>query len=209
MNRLQTTQAPVTEMWEPYRAPSVHSDVGVPLLQALVGAGLVGLAFGVLLLAAGVTWRTAGPVAGVVCALAAVGMWFWRLHWATGTLEKIESLTGLDLNHDGTVGVHDVVVNGQSVAPRNVQEIWQEKANNFVTWTFKHGTSLRAIRGSGLFTEGEIEKLSSMILRHDLDIARWKHLGDRKSGWGYTCTLEQALERVARIMWIPDKMKQH
>ncbi len=198
---------PIQETYEPYRAPSVHSDVGVPLLQAFVTGALIGLVLLAVALAVGWPFQAAALYGGVMLAVVTCIAWFWRLGWAEGTIEKVESLTGRDLNGDGEIGMHGVVVNGQRTAPRNPQEEWADKARTFVSWTYKHGTSLRAIRSSKLFTEGEIERLSSMILRPDLDIARWKHPGDRKSGWGYTCNIEQALERVSRIMWVPDKLK--
>lgn len=200
-------QAPLQETYEPYRAPSVHSDVGVPLLQALVTGALIGTLAAAALVTLGATLETAAFAWLLATTAVTTVAWFWRLSWAENTVEKIESITGRDLNGDGEIGVHGIVVNGQRAAPRNEQEIWADKARTFVTWTYKHGTSLRAIRSSKLFTESEIEKLSSMILRPDLDVARWKHPGDRKSGWGYTCNIEQALERVSRIMWVPDKTK--
>ncbi len=85
----------------PTRAPSIISDVLVPLLNALASALVVFLFIGAMTLQADVKIKI--PV--ILAGLALAGVWFSHLRagWDR-LLWSIEEITGADVNQDGQIG---------------------------------------------------------------------------------------------------------
>lgn len=192
------------ENYEPYRAPTAHSDVLVPLEQAAVLGIGIGLLF--ILLAYWRNWQADSRgwllLFAIPCLVVTLIMFFWRMGWISeNTLYKAETLTGTDINQDGEVGEppHPVTVNQKP----GETEIDREKKllERFLDACYQHGTDTRTLRNHG-FTDGQIVRLRALLIQPNIGIARWNDTS-RKGGWKLIVPRDQANEIVRRLLWLP------
>lgn len=185
------------DIYDPRRAPSVQSDVAVPLLQAVVSAIVVGL------LIAGILWLLdmRGDVIGqafviVACSVLVI-MWFYRLGWVEKTIERVETLSGVDLNGDGYVPPHAYTVNAKA---GKFDPIAFEKARlqEFIAYAYAHGTDTPTLRSQ--FNDKEIARFRVLLMQPNVGCAMWK-AGHHNQGWQFTEPLEKTLEIVSGLQW--------
>lgn len=194
---------PLQENYQPAREPSRHSDVVVPLLQAVISAALLTGFVGALIWA---SKSGAGPVWLLAVFMALLSaFWFWSLGWVKGTLYRIESLIRHDLTGDNQIGepeLRPVPVHGQEI-PRGVDANAaerQRRLREFVAVSFAKGTSVRALREAG-FTEPESEQLGGYL--RDLGVAAWVSDTYHKAGWRYLRSQTEIEKIIAHTVWLP------
>ena len=202
-----TTEPLAQEYEEPIRAPSIHADVWVPLLQAVTTGTIVGALF---IMAA--IWgelslppRSWALLWAIPCAGVVAVMWFVRLAWADSTIMKVENLFHTDLNRDGAVGQppHAMSVNHQPPAQAATIQRERERLEAFIHACYRVGTATRGLRSQG-FTDAEISRFRALLLRPDVGLARWR-TRSQKDGWLLTEPLPQTLVAINRLVWLPPR----
>jgi hypothetical protein len=202
----QGNNAPL-ELSEPRRAPSVHSDVTVPLSQALVTAFAITLiplsigGMGIILFGTdggGTWWKLLTLFCVLVFAVTLAKAWFWRVAWVESTIEKLESMTGLDLNDDGYVPPHFYSVRGQNdKRPVDPVEAERRLLLEFVEWAFSYGTSVDALERR--FDRKEIARFRALLMRQDVGCAEWNNAKSAQSGWKFTRPRDEVLRIVDNL----------
>ena len=88
----------------PCRKPTFTNDVAVPFFRALIPGSLslvAVISIGYLLeIDAGITW----PVGGIIAPLVAMAWYIHNHSYDTELLWNMETVTGVDINHDGRIG---------------------------------------------------------------------------------------------------------
>ena len=200
-----TTEPLAQEYEEPIRAPSIHADVWVPLLQAVTTGTIVGALF---IMAA--IWgelslppRSWALLWAIPCAGVVAVMWFVRLAWADSTIMKVENLFHTDLNRDGAIGQppHAMSVNHQPPPQAATIQRERERLEAFIHACYRVGTATRGLRSQG-FTDAEISRFRALLLRPDMGLARWR-TRSQKDGWLLTEPLAQTLAAINRLVWLP------
>lgn len=191
------------ELTEPRRAPSLHSDVGVPLAQAVVTACVValvpfaggGIAI-VLLNGSAEHWKLTALITTLVFAGALAKAWFWRMAWVEGTIDKLESLTGLDLpgNDRDTVGGY--VVNGRESGRAKSDAVVLKRArfHEFISYAHAHATDTPTLRQGG-YSQSEINEFRNLLIQ--AGAATWK-TDHHNQGWAFLHSVEESLDIAAR-----------
>jgi hypothetical protein len=198
-----------TESYEPQRPPSAHSDVLVPILQAAVPGALVGLLalLTAFYLQAELTDRQWLSLFGFPFLFVTGWKWFERLGWISeNTMNKVETLTRLDLNHDGTVGkppTHWAEKHTWTDDERKEAVVGAEhRLAQFVRACYEHGTTFRELRAAG-FDDRDIVKYRRICLGNR-DIAYYEN--GKGGKWILTQTDPgEAIKRLAmRGMFLPE-----
>ncbi len=191
------------ETHEPRREPKLESDVLVPLAQATITAGAVGIMAALLAWAAGWGWRV--PV--VAFALALAGGWLWRLRLVDALLWNVERWTGTDLNGDGVKGrptVSYTVANpGQARATvarenRTAEDDAKRAALlAFCDACFVKGCSEAAhgVKASGPDRVAFVTQRDVLL---SLGIARWRNPQRPKAGWVMAVSRERARQIITK-----------
>ena len=170
------------------RPQSLESEVWLPGLQALLTAGAVGLAVGLLAWVFQWSWRV--PV-GILAASVA-GAWLWRLRVADRLLWTLETWTGEDLNHDHQVGkpvLSYTLANPADARQAITRENRQEAADaerqgllDFVDRCVLAGCGERChhVQATGPARRDYVTHRDALM---SLGIARWKFEGNPRGGW--------------------------
>lgn len=192
----------IEDVTSPVRPPSVHSDVLVPLGQAIVSGLFIGIAGATAArLLFNLDWSIVEPLGILLFASVAAGTWFWRMGWASSTIERLEQRTGVDLDGDGQVGLapHAYTVNRTQQPKRDAIE--QEKARlaEFVAMIYQHGTDIRTLRTR--FADGEIARFRALLTRPGVNVAAWINPRNRNQGWRPIVSYEQAVEIIGQLQW--------
>ena len=194
---------------EPRRAPSVHSDVTVPLSQALVTAVAITLiplsvcGMAIILFAerqAGIWWRLLGLLSLLVFSATLAKAWFWRMAWVESTIDKLESITGLDLPGNDAEPPHWVTVRTNSNgARRQADPVAAERQllTDFVNYAFDNGTSVDALERR--FDRREIARFRALLMRPDVGLATWNNAKAVNLGWRFVASKEDTLKTIDRI----------
>lgn len=188
------------EVNSPVRAPTVHSDVLVPMFQALVSGLFVALGVGAAIkIIFNVRWDIVGLLATLLFSFVGVAVWFWRMGWAASTIDKLEQRSGVDLNGDGFVPPHAYSVNRTQQPKRDPISYEKARLNEFVNYCYQHGTSIRTLRTR--FADAEISRFQAILLRSDIGVAQWLNPRSHTQGWRLVVTHEEALDIVGRLGW--------
>lgn len=190
------------ELTEPRRAPSLQSDVGVPFVQALLTAIVVAFipftvgAIAIILLdGTGEHWKLTALVAALVFAASLAKAWFWRVAWVESTIDKLESLTGLDLPGNDDDGVHGFVKSGpnSSRAKNDAVALKRARLREFVEYAHGHATDTPSLRQA--FSQSEINEFRNLLIQ--AGCATWK-TQHHNQGWQFTHNLSESLDIVAK-----------
>lgn len=188
------------EINAPVRAPTVHSDVLVPMFQALVSGVFLALGAGAAIkIMFDLSWELVGLVAALLFSAVSVAIWFTRMNWAASTINKLEQRSQLDLNGDGYVPPHPYTVNNAGQPKRDPIAFEKARLNEFVNFAFQHGTSIRTLRTR--FADAEISRFQAILLRPDVGIARWLNPSSHNQGWRLIVTHQEALDIIGRLGW--------
>lgn len=198
-----------TDNYEPQRTPGVFPDVLVPALQAIVPGVLVGLLaiLAAFYLQADLTTRQWLSLFGFPFLVVTGRLWFVRLGWISeNTMYKAETLTRLDLNHDGTVGhppTHWTEKHTWTDGERKEAVVGAEhRLAQFVRACYEHGTTFRELRSAG-FDDRDIVKYRRICLGNR-DIAYYEN--GKGGKWVLTQSDPgEAIKRLAmRGMFLPE-----
>lgn len=191
------------ETREPRREPKMESDVLVPLAQAAITAGAVGVMVALLAWAAGWNWRV--PI--IAFALTLAGGWQWRLRLVDSLLWNVETWTGTDLNGDGVKGkpVTSYCVTNPALARGEVAKENRQAAASaerdallrFVDRCFMQGTAEAAhgVKAGGPDRDEYVKKRDVLLA---LGVARWRNPERPKAGWVMAVSPARARQIVAK-----------
>ena len=193
------------ERREAIHTATVETSVTVPALQAALTAVSVGIMAGLLAWAFAWSWR----FVAVVLALGLALGWLWRLRVADSLLMRVETLSGLDLNHDGHIGAaspaHSFTVANpqqarQTVATESKQQAEsaeREAMQAFVDKCFTAGTSEAAhgIKAGGPDRNEFIRKRDVLL---SLGIGKWRNPERQRAGWELACSHQRARQLIEK-----------
>jgi hypothetical protein len=202
VNRYTTPAAPTAPTAEPWitetRVPvgesRVTTHVIVPAMQALIA---------MILLSADVLLWGWKPVAGIIGAVG-IGIWVWRVLLGDSLLWRLETITGRDLDGDGTEGQpeHPFVLSNKADAQRKAREsaeqAWrQSRAEELARFAAVCATQGTSEKKQGITSESQREKY---ILRRDalleLGLAAWNDAARPSLGWSLVATPEVTAEII-------------
>jgi hypothetical protein len=180
-----TAQAP-TEPWMvetrvPVGESRLTTHVFVPFLQAAITMLLIA---GCVLVFA---WR---PVAGVVGGIGLL-VWGWRILKADGLLTRLETITGRDINGDGSIGKPEhpfVLTNPEEARSRAdglAAQVWREsRAAELVRFAAACATEGTSERKQGITSETQRKKyLEKRQALFELGLAAWDNPAVPNSAW--------------------------
>ena len=186
---------PGLEVTQPIREPSFEADVLVPFAQALASGVFVGSALGI------VAWLLLdvdlGRSWGVSVAISCAAAWMWRLSVVSGTLQRLESFVGVDLDGDGHKGKpsgHILAINPYQ--GRQEQRKDERAGQVRVFRAFVEACAVDTTGGRWESALGRDTYTAWRDLLINSGFARWRGR-DRRSGWELTsdpATILQALE---------------
>lgn len=184
------------------RAVSLETDVKVPLAQAVITAGALGVMAGLLAWAFAWSWRV--PV--VVMALGLAIAWLWRLRLVDALLWEVETVTGRDVNGDGRVGrparaytvanPHDARAAAQRSQLERQAEQERAALVTFVHRCYTAGTSEAAhgVKATGPDREQYVKARDVLL---SLGIAAWRNPERPRAGWVLAVSEAEALALVS------------
>ncbi len=191
------------ERKEAIHAATIETSVIIPFQQALITAIIAGVSVWVLCWVLAWSWRV--PV--VVFALTLAGGWLWRLRFADSLLQRIETMTGLDLDHNGRIGAspsHAYTVANPGMARQTAATAQRETAASerqtelleFVRRCYLVGTSESAhgVKATGPDRERYTAARDSLI---GLGVAGWRNPERPRGGWRMLVKQDEALAIVA------------
>lgn len=190
------------ELTEPRRAPSVHSDVVVPLWNAIITAAIWALvpfmALGVVLayFEAWVPWwKLLGMFCVIVFAVRLLFAWDSEREWVKTTIDKLESFTGLDLPGNDDNGVHGFTKNDSNSnrARNDAVALKRARLREFVEYAHSHATDTPSLRRA--FSQSEINEFRNLLIQ--AGCATWK-TQHHNQGWQFTHDLPASLDIVAK-----------
>lgn len=194
------------EQREPVRAPSVHSDVLVPVYRALA----YGLGTGVLVCLVALAlsiemdtkaWLLTFSIPMMVVLLVVL---FTQFGWVSDTLWRIEEHTGKDLNGDGQLGQPPVFTSVNQYGKVTKHELTPEREKTrfieFVHACYEGNTSVTTLARRG-YSEGEIDRYRAILMRPDVAAARWKSDKSHQLGWVMTKPENYVIEVAERGLW--------
>jgi len=157
----------------------------VPVAQSTFSGLVAGTA------AAAVAWAafaadflTAWAVAVAVCVCAA---WFWRLAVTTGTLYRVESFTGLDLNRDGVKGKpqpgHLVGLNPYKGRKAQAMDVQDRLRADFTQFVMGCATDTSARRWEAKIGRARFQEWRDLLVKSGY--AAW-NTTSKKDGWKLT-----------------------
>lgn len=192
-------------MWQKrtmQRTPALESDVFVPFWQAFVTTVAIGVTAGLVALVMNWSWR----VPAIVLGLAALIAWLWRLRLADSLLWATETLTGYDVNQDGSIGkpakftlVNPAAARAETDSLTRTGESEAAKAEllAFVHRSYTVGTSESAhgVKASGPDRAQYVRQRDVLL---SLGIATWKNPARPKAGWKMAVSYKRALELIGK-----------
>lgn len=188
------------ETYTPERQPSARADILVPLLSAVITAGLiVATPLSIMLLWPSNRWIAA--LVGLFFLLSLLAWWEER-NVLRRTLWAVERHTGRDLDNDHQIGQptptqtgHGMTVNAPSQT--TAEDAWWTRFDAWADYAFANGTSILAARRGG-FADAEISEYAGLLL--DIGLARRARKGNA-AGIEFTADSAAELKSKARH-WI-------
>ncbi len=200
---LPEPQAPAIETRTATRTPNRESDLIVPAGQAAVLALAVLIGGGAVAIALGLSGRLVLAAFGV----ALIGGWLWRLRVADSLLWAVETATGLDLDHNGTVGnpARAYAVMQPAAARETVARETRQAAQSaeraalleYVDRCYIRGTSENAhgVKATGPDRAQYVAKRDVLL---SLGVAAWRNPDKPKAGWQMAVSRQRARQLVER-----------
>lgn len=203
--RADEESVPGSMTWEKrslQREPSVESDFILPFLQSVGMAWAALVLSGLLAWAMGWPWRVPAVTFGIVLAVGLVA----RLRFMDSLLWCTETLTGYDLNRDGTTGKPGTVAlvnpaQARSDAAHAVASTETEAAKAellaFLHRCYVTGTAETAhgVKAGGPDRTVYLRQRDTLLA---LGVAAWKNPERPKAGWKMAVSYARAQELVAR-----------
>jgi len=167
----------------------------VPLLQSIVTAVVLGLAF--TMLAWGAGWLPFWPTFGIAGAVVLAAAWIIQLIENRRTLWLIERWSGMDLDHDGKVGQPEIrpfPVNprqGQRAAAEAAERAWRREFASFIRWCERNTSQRYWEKQVG---RDRLTEWRELLIRQGY--AAWNNPNDQRAGWKLLQPAEQIIARV-------------
>lgn len=201
-NHEEIRNAPLNTI-KPVREPSLRSDVITPLAFSSITSfiAFIGIIFFV-------RWRNGFVNIDTIFGIGFWGCLIWLavFFWKSGLLQKtfymVESVAGIDMNHDGVKGEpgHPAVVNNMKdkrVKQATEFEKWRDAFYEFVEYCYNEGITTVALRRK--FTDKQIDAYWAYMVR--MGIGDWKGKS-HKEGRILLVEQDEAEEILNRIEWM-------
>ena len=202
MNRYPNQPQAPTQAEPPFMVESrvpvgpsrVETHVFVPFLLAVIS---------MILVAANILLWQWNPLAGAVGAVGLL-VWVWRVLLGDRLLWKLETITGRDLDGDGTEGrpEHPFVITNknkaQAEARRSSEQTWREsRAAELIQFAAACATTGTSEEAQGVSSKTQrnkyVERRQALF---DLGLAAWKNPGVPNSAWVLTLPPEQTAQFI-------------
>lgn len=201
---------PNKDSWEPFRAPTTHSDFKVPAEQALfLSFVIMGLIAALLYVTSDFIAYTEKAIVALISipGLIALGAIFlWRMGWISdNTVYRAEQAINVDLNRDGIKGEPPHPMTTNEGLNKEAQEIEQEKLkfNKFISMCCAINTDIRTARANG-FTDNEYMRYRDYLMRPNIGAAAWNDKSHQQ-GWQIVKSYDQIMAVVNRLEWLPSQ----
>lgn len=186
------------ELQSPHRAPSVESDVIVPLMQTLTTGFIVGIAAAVI---GARVWHQAGTLQllPVTVAASLALAWLWHLRSAASTLWETNAIVAdqdraPQLPQPPAVEVHPVLVHDFQHQARTVAEQrWRSDLQEFIRGCAAPG-GCGVRRWEGKLGRTRYGEFRDVLFR--AGAARWRNPRDPRGGWELTAPASAIIRRL-------------
>lgn len=194
---------PQIETRTPNRTPNREADLIVPAGQAAMLALAVLIGGGAVAIALGLSGRLVLASFGI----ALIAGWFWRQRVSDGLLWAVETATGLDLDHNGTVGnpSRAYAVMQPAAARETVARETRQAAQSaeraallaFVDKCYIRGTSENAhgVKATGPDRAEYVAKRDVLL---SLGVAAWRNPDKPRAGWQMAVSRQRARQLVEK-----------